>query len=447
MSKREKRSPRGRDDLRWCAGTVPHGVWLLVSIITAACFVDSDSHDGAGGASGLQTLEPQAVAAPQQSTTLMSAGLRAATIESVQNNAGEAYRFEASADGTEVVGSNAAQRLTARLADGAMRVHPATDEPAWSLELRWTGIGRGSDIRPVNAPLAGADVVDIRASYRYADGSEEGYLNGPLGIEQGFALEQRPAGERGELVVEVGVGGLVPQLAPDGTRVSLLTAEGEPVLRYTDLYVRDAAGRPLPARLAAEADAIQLRIADAEARYPLAVDPLIWVEQQELLASDGAANDWFGYSAVSISGDTAIVTAVFHDHLGSNSGSAYVFVLKKTDGEPCTFGSECVSGNCVDGVCCDVAACPGDCFACDVPGSEGSCDFESNATLCRVGSGDLCDVDEYCTGSNANCPGDTVAPNTTVCRTGSGDVCDPDETCTGKEPVARAASFARQAVL
>jgi hypothetical protein len=49
-----------------------------------------------------------------------------------------------------------------------------------------------------------------------------------------------------------------------------------------------------------------------------------WLEKQKLLASDGAANDWFGRS-VSISGDYAIVGAYRDDDKGSDSGSAYIF--------------------------------------------------------------------------------------------------------------------------
>ena len=49
-----------------------------------------------------------------------------------------------------------------------------------------------------------------------------------------------------------------------------------------------------------------------------------WVEEQKLLASDGAAGDWFGHS-VSISGDVALVGAYADDDIGTNSGSAYVF--------------------------------------------------------------------------------------------------------------------------
>ena len=49
-----------------------------------------------------------------------------------------------------------------------------------------------------------------------------------------------------------------------------------------------------------------------------------WSEQQKLLASDGAAVDYFGES-VSISGDYAIVGAKYDDDKGTNSGSAYMF--------------------------------------------------------------------------------------------------------------------------
>jgi uncharacterized repeat protein (TIGR01451 family) len=51
-----------------------------------------------------------------------------------------------------------------------------------------------------------------------------------------------------------------------------------------------------------------------------------WTQQVKLTASDGAAQDYFGYS-VALSGDTALVGA-FVDHVGANTdqGSAYIFV-------------------------------------------------------------------------------------------------------------------------
>ena len=54
-----------------------------------------------------------------------------------------------------------------------------------------------------------------------------------------------------------------------------------------------------------------------------------WTQQQKLTASDGAANDHFGYS-VSLSGDCALIGAWGDDDSGSESGSAYVFVRSGT---------------------------------------------------------------------------------------------------------------------
>ena len=63
---------------------------------------------------------------------------------------------------------------------------------------------------------------------------------------------------------------------------------------------------------------------------PNDIDPNNWDEQQKLLALDEAAGDSFGYS-VSISGDLAIVGAVGDDDNGSLSGSAYIFAPNNID--------------------------------------------------------------------------------------------------------------------
>jgi hypothetical protein len=65
------------------------------------------------------------------------------------------------------------------------------------------------------------------------------------------------------------------------------------------------------------------------AAYVFRWDGSQWVEEAVLMASDGATGDAFGQS-VSISGDVAIVAAVFDDDNGTDSGSAYIF---RRDGE------------------------------------------------------------------------------------------------------------------
>lgn len=54
-----------------------------------------------------------------------------------------------------------------------------------------------------------------------------------------------------------------------------------------------------------------------------------WTLEQNLYASDGAAGDCFGY-IVSLEGDTAIIGADWDDDNGENSGSAYVFTRSGT---------------------------------------------------------------------------------------------------------------------
>src|SRR5437764_1204425 len=65
---------------------------------------------------------------------------------------------------------------------------------------------------------------------------------------------------------------------------------------------------------------------DGDAEYPLVVDP-VWVQQQELVAPDGANSDNFG-AAVSASGDTALIGAPgpVGSRDNTTQGAAYVFV-------------------------------------------------------------------------------------------------------------------------
>jgi hypothetical protein len=58
-----------------------------------------------------------------------------------------------------------------------------------------------------------------------------------------------------------------------------------------------------------------------------------WYEQVKLTASDGDANNWFGYS-VSVNGDYAVTGAHWDDDRGPASGSAYIFKRSDTPGDP-----------------------------------------------------------------------------------------------------------------
>jgi uncharacterized repeat protein (TIGR01451 family) len=68
---------------------------------------------------------------------------------------------------------------------------------------------------------------------------------------------------------------------------------------------------------------------DSGSAYVFDFDGSSWSETAKLTATDGATSDAFGYS-VSLSGDRALIGAVFDDDSGSSSGSAYVFDFNGT---------------------------------------------------------------------------------------------------------------------
>jgi len=206
----------------------------------------------------------------------------------------------------------------------------------WLLETR--GYGYGDALYPAKAvaPQAEANRVEYRR-----DGVTEWYENGPLGLEQGFTLIHSPGKANGQaLTLELALRGHLmvavhpstseadafeaPVLGQEGKTLELKRQDGKAALRYTGLTARDAAGRELPSWMEVRGERLLLRVDDRAARYPLVVDP--WIQQGELTASDGAAQDQFGNS-VAISGNTVVVGSPDHS-FGTTygAGAAYVFV-------------------------------------------------------------------------------------------------------------------------
>ena len=187
------------------------------------------------------------------------------------------------------------------------------------------GYGYGHDI----LPLSGAQVAveGNRVEYRYGEevALTEWYLNGPLGLEQGFTLSGPPGGTQGAepLRIELALSGdLTATLEEGGAAIAFANAEGVAALRYTGLYAYDAAGLELPARLALAHGGLAIVVDDSAAVYPIVIDPFI--QQAKLTASDALAGDKFG-SSIAISGSTVVVGAHLDD-LGVDAGSAYAFV-------------------------------------------------------------------------------------------------------------------------
>lgn len=211
-------------------------------------------------------------------------------------------------------------------------VDPDGEGWQWGLELvRW---GRaGSEVEVSGA--AGQAAKANRLEYRRA-GLTEWFENGKEGLEHGFTVTRRPAGQGDELALEMRVrGGLEVVAGEDGaTGLAYRRKGGGTVVRYRKLWVTDARGRRLGARLEAGEGLVRIVVRDREAAYPITVDPIV---QQAYLKAATQASRAFG-GTMAISGDTLVVGAPNDDSgaIGVNgnpsdnsapfAGAVYVFV-------------------------------------------------------------------------------------------------------------------------
>jgi hypothetical protein len=214
---------------------------------------------------------------------------------------------------------NPQQALTAEFALQGIEVHSGTAR--WGLALR--GYGYGDALRAASpaAPQASANRVEYRRG-----ALTEWYVNGPLGMEQGFKLADRPGRSQGEpltIVLQLSED-LSTAVDPGGKGVTLTRRDGQAGLRYAGLVAYDATGKELRSWLEARGDDLLVRVEDAEARYPLVIDPFIQIAK----VTDGAS-DGFGLGGIGISSDGGTLVV---QGLGSNSqGVVYVF-LKPASG-------------------------------------------------------------------------------------------------------------------
>ena len=218
---------------------------------------------------------------------------------------------------------NHAHSLDATFTREGFEVSPRKGKKGWIWGLSLSRYGYGSDLHAV--PVAEKMITkDNRIEY-YRGDMVEWYINDHRGLEQGFTLKARPSGRTGSGLLQLQMTtatNLIPVVEKEGKGIVWRDVQGKEVLGYSGLYAYDAAGKDLCARMEADQEGIRLIVEDHEAIYPITIDPFI--ERKKLTASDGAADDLFGWS-VSISGDTAIVAAPGDDDHGSDSGSAYIF--------------------------------------------------------------------------------------------------------------------------
>jgi trimeric autotransporter adhesin len=147
-----------------------------------------------------------------------------------------AYRVRSSPTSFEAV--NPAQHL--RVSFGRSGVTLRSGALEEGLSLRAVGLGRS--LVGVGDLSRSAAANQVRYTRR---GLTEWYVNGPLGLEQGFTLAQAPSAGLGALTLSMAVSGDAHVTIAAGGESATLSLAGAGSLRYDGLVATDARGRAL----------------------------------------------------------------------------------------------------------------------------------------------------------------------------------------------------------
>ena len=256
------------------------------------------------------------------------------------------YHARKTPEGYEI--DNLRQGLTTQFT--ATGVDTQTGHDHWKMVLQGYGYGNKFGLVHQVLPRINGNRIEYQRGLL-----TEWYINGPLGLEQGFTLNRQPQrSSGGPLRVTLAISGTLMAVADKYERgLKLTQSDGNTALRYAGLSARDANGKELNASMEIVRKELYLKVDDSTARYPVTIDPTI--QNFTLTASDGVDNDQFGMS-VAIDGNTAVVGA---KQAGQGPGAAYVFVkpargwanmtqtaeLTSSDAAGCFGCSVAISGN------------------------------------------------------------------------------------------------------
>ena len=200
------------------------------------------------------------------------------------------------------------------------------------LQIEMAGVGRGDQVRQVRAggwqqgrctDRTAPSGDCIRRVEQQHDGLVQWWDSGSFGMEQGFDIARRPAGA-GELRVDLDVGGVVERI--DGDE-AVIRSPGGGSLVARGLAAWDADGRDLPVRYVASGFTLSIRVDDAEARYPVTIDPT-WSPQELRFEVEGDTKGFasaFNRRACDINADGyADVVAGAYGAL--DLGAVYIFL-------------------------------------------------------------------------------------------------------------------------
>jgi len=197
--------------------------------------------------------------------------------------------------------------------------------------------GRGTRQLAVNRGLWLTASTKVSASHQIKSAAsdsefriDEVFENKPEGLEQSFIIHEKIADRNRQpadrpLKIVLGLSGdLQPEIAADGQTLIFTQDGAQEVLRSDKLKSGDAGGRELASRMEISGSELSLVVDDAEAVYPVTIDPA-FTQVKRLVGSDSAAQDAFGFS-VAVSGNTAVVGAIGHKSSNAfQGGAAYTF--------------------------------------------------------------------------------------------------------------------------
>jgi hypothetical protein len=233
-----------------------------------------------------------------------------------------AYRITVSDGGFQA--TNPAQHLKESF--GHSGVHVSSGKVQLGLRVR--AVGYGTSLRQLGDAIP--RVKTNRVTYVRGD-LREWYVDGPLGLEQGFTLSRAPAGgSAGPLTVSMALSTTAHLSLASNGRSLTVGYRGGSSLRYGGLVTIDARGRALRSWLELRHRGLLLRVDTRGARYPLRIDP--FVQQGPKLTGGGEIGEGqfggFGYSpstsavALSSDGNTALIGAPADN---GSVGAAWVF--------------------------------------------------------------------------------------------------------------------------
>jgi hypothetical protein len=220
---------------------------------------------------------------------------------------------------------NRAQNLRFDYSDNGFLVTPR-DEKTWTVSMTLESYGKAEMIPFV----AAAFTANKNKGESEGNGVTITYENSREGMRQNFLIKEKPEGD-GPLKLNIDVNATLDfSVLSDGSGIGFRDIDGQLRYRYAGLKVMDARGMEINAAIQKEGEDFSIVVNDAQALYPILIDPLS-TSADWILDSNMTTSPAFG-SCVSSAGDVngdgysdVIVGATFYDNNQADEGRAYVY--------------------------------------------------------------------------------------------------------------------------